>query len=80
MTDHLDKKIYEKLKEKMGEMASLPPHPLGRWSPYYHEAAPFFKVAPWKLGFLFALLTTLFLLVSFGSWFVRFASFLSRGF
>jgi|GEM_PF-3867843 len=74
------KKLYRVLREKMKEVSSLPTNNFGKFTPYYKEIAPLFKIAPYRLGIVLAFIATFFLVFFFKSSISIIASILSRGF
>lgn len=71
---------FNLLKEKQKEIASLPESNLGRFTPYYKEAMPFFKLAPWRLGIVLAFLGAAALSMFFGDKFIKLSSLIFKGF
>jgi len=75
-----EEKILEKLRERQKEVRELPFHNLGVLTPYYKETAPFFKIAPWRLGVFLAIMGAIAIFLLLGPSFTRLASLIGRGF
>lgn len=76
----LERQFFPMLRKKQIEVAYVPPQSMGPLTIYYHRLIPWFKVAPWRLIFIGSLVVTMVLRLLLGSWFVRLASLLQRGF
>lgn len=72
--------LYNKLKDRMYAVSSVPPQNIGALTPFWRKIVPYVKGSPIRFLMLGGFLSTLFAWVLLGSLIVRIVSLLQYGF
>ena len=72
--------LYKQLKERMYEVASIPPQNVGKLTPMWRKVAPIVKGSPVRILLAGGFVTTLLTWFIFGTLLIRIVSFLQYGF
>lgn len=72
--------LYNKLRERMYAVSSVPPQDIGLFTPFWRKIVPHIKESPIRFLMLGGFLSTLFTWVLLGSLIVRIVSLLQYGF